>query len=459
MIAEIIKVSEIRENKRLEGKFFLNPNAVNSRVLKKSKISLKNLSDYGKLFNPSIFKRQYCSHSSKSVDYRQSHDIVKLNKEANVFLSKDQSEKLNLIVKKDWILITGFGTILGYSGFVNKYLENSAFANNVCRFIPEDQTKKGYLLAFLKSKFGKSQINKNASGSAIRYIESAGIGKTLVPILDDSFEKKINVEMNEAEALRVSAYDSLEKAKSFIIKSIKNSKDEKIESGNVISIKNIRNQNQKRFNANNHLNKGVAFFNQLKANGNSFVNLEDLKTNVYRPGIFKRVKVKAQYGYPYIKGADLMSLNPFPDCQFLSKTRTPFLSETLLKEGQILITCAGNVGFPRLITKEFENKNAVGSQDIIRVESNDDVYDANFLFAYFSLDFVQDLINSKQYGSVIHRIEPFHINQLPIICLSKNIVEQISTLVKEYSKNLYNSFNKEENAIKLLEKEIEQWQK
>ncbi len=69
-------------------------------------------------------------------------------------------------------------------------------------------------------------------------------------------------------------------------------------------------------------------------------------------------------------------------CEYLSKTRTPFLNELKLKEDQILLTCAGTVGDVKLISQEFEERNAIGSQDIIRVESEDIHLPTFYLFAY-----------------------------------------------------------------------------
>lgn len=197
---------------------------------------------------------------------------------------------------------------------------------------------------------------------------------------------------------------------------------------------------------------------QLQRSGVEFKKLGSLGYSVRRPGIFKRVKVKKEHGIPYLKGADLPLFNPFAECEYLSKSKTPFIDEMLLKEEQILLTCAGNVGLSRLITKEFEEENALGSQDIIRIETNSVEFDNYYLFAYLSIDFVVSYLNSLRYGSVIHRIEPFHVENLPILILPQKLRQEVSHLIKTYSKMLYRAFKMENEAIGLIEKEIESWQ-
>ena len=176
---------------------------------------------------------------------------------------------------------------------------------------------------------------------------------------------------------------------------------------------------------------------------------------VYRPGIFKRNYVSD--GIPYIKGSELFLTNPFRRCGHLSRTRTPFIDEMAMKEGQILITCAGSVGDIKLITKEYEDKQSIGSQDIIRLESNDDLYTKEYLFVYLQQPFVYDYIQSMKYGAVIERIEPFHVESIPVVKPTKELSDEITKIIRNYMDCTYRAFNAEEQAISMVEQEIEKW--
>lgn len=185
--------------------------------------------------------------------------------------------------------------------------------------------------------------------------------------------------------------------------------------------------------------------------------IANINGKVYRPGIFKRNYVSN--GIPYIKGSEIFLTNPFRRCEQLSRTLTPFIDEMSMKEGQILITCAGSVGDIKLITKEYEDKKSIGSQDIIRLESDDELYTKEYLFVYLQQPFVYDYIQSMKYGSVIERIEPFHVESIPVIEPTKELSNEITSIVRHYMDCTYQAFKCEEKAISMVEEEIEKWNK
>lgn len=185
--------------------------------------------------------------------------------------------------------------------------------------------------------------------------------------------------------------------------------------------------------------------------------IANINATVSRPGIFKRIYV--ENGIPYIKGSEIFLNNPFRRCEHLSRTRTPFIDEMTLFEGQILITCAGSVGNIKMITKEYEDKKAIGSQDIIRLPSNDELFTKEYLFTYLQMPFVYDYIQSMKYGSVIERIEPFHIETIPIVTPTKELSEEVTSIIRQYMDYTYRAFNAEQKAIRMVEQEIEKWNK
>lgn len=112
-----------------------------------------------------------------------------------------------------------------------------------------------------------------------------------------------------------------------------------------------------------------------------------------------------------------------------------------------------------MITKEYEDKKAIGSQDIIRLISYDELYTREYLFTYLQIPFVYDYIQSMKYGSVIERIEPFHVESIPVVTPTKELSEEITSIIKKYMDYTYRAFIAEENAIQIVEQEIEKWNK
>lgn len=443
-----------KHNSRFEGKFYLNDYAFNSMILESHQESCVKLGDIADAFNPPVFKRQFCKEEGNSIEYYQSSDIVTLLK-SNVFIYRGQAEKLNLIVHKGDILIAGFGTVIGDTCIALNIHEGTCFANNVCRVRTFENIKKGYVVALLKSKYGKSQLNNNASGSAIRYIEAPRIKQILIPNFPDSFQKEVDDLIQESARLREEAAEALEEAKAILTTFIGDAFNQvDKEYFGKVSINSIRKTLNHRFDPPVYVNKGVSAAQYLSC---KTIPLGECNARFWYPGIFKRAYVNE--GLPYIKGSSLFEVNPFKRCDYLSRSRTPGLEDLWLKEGQILMSCAGICGQVKLITKEYEDKKAIGSPDIIRIHPMDVLYTKEYLFVYLQLPFVYDYMQSLKYGSVIERFDIDTIKTIPVVTPTRELSDEVTGIIKRYMDCTYRAFNSEEKAIRMVEEEIEKWNK
>ena len=201
----------VENGKRFEGKYYLNDNSFLSMQIECLQGETCRLSTIADVFNPPVFKRQFCKATERSVPYFQSSNVPVVSEFSDVYVFKKQASSLNLLVKKGDILITGFGTI-GNIRVVSKYQDGVCYANNVCRVRLNDDENTGYVYAFLSSKYGYAQLNKNASGSVVRYIEAPGIKKLIIPILDSSLVESVNKDINESVKLKETATELLTSA-------------------------------------------------------------------------------------------------------------------------------------------------------------------------------------------------------------------------------------------------------
>lgn len=442
-----------KHNNRFEGKHYLNNSSYLSLQLEKNEKQCCALSSLAEVFNPPVFKRQFCKNTPRAVPYFQSSDVQSASERSAVYIYKGQAQSLNLLVKENDILVTGFGTI-GNTRLVSKFQDGVCYANNVCRIRTNEHT--GFIYAFISGKYGKAQLNTNASGSVVRYIESPGIKKILVPIFSDSFQQDVDNLVQEAARLREEATCALEKAKQTLKSFINADFVKNNYKTSIVKSRNIFSSLQHRLDPPALMNDGVVAMDKISSRMSTKI-IADINAKVSRPGIFKRIYV--ENGIPYIKGSEIFLNNPFRRCEHLSRTRTPFVDEMTLYEGQILITCAGSVGNIKMITKEYEDKKAIGSQDIIRLISNDELFTKEYLFIYLQMPFVNDYIQSMKYGSVIERIEPFHVESIPVVTPTKELSEEISAIVRQYMDCTYRAFNAEEKAIQMVEQGIEKWNK
>lgn len=454
MKTALVSSKEIADHRfRFEGNHYLNHYAYLSLQIERRKDKCAKLEDVATCFNPPVFKRQFCQDTENAVQYFQSSDVPSLEEKSKVFIYKGQAESLNLLVHKNDILVTGFGTI-GNTRLVSRHQDGVCYANNVCR-IQATGMSAGLIYAFMSSKYGAAQLNSNASGSVVRYIEAPGIKRTLIPLFSDIFQKEVDDLMQESARLREEAVDALEEAKGLIMDFCQEEyATTRLKRFVSVKIKGVRSTLNTRFDPTIYINKGVQWVKSIQKQS---TRLGDLNVKMWYPGIFKRAYV--ENGLPYLKGSSVFDVNPFKTCDHLSKARTPKLDDLWLKEGMLLITCAGACGLVKMITKEYEDKGAIGSPDIIRLVSNDTLFTTEYIFAYLQLPPIYDYMQSLKYGSVIERFDIENIKTIPVVRPTEELSQAVTDIVKSYMAKTYRAFNCEEQAISMVEREIESWNK
>ena len=362
-----------------------------------------------------------------------------------------------MMLRKGWTLISRSGTI-GNCAFANAKHAQKLASEDVIRLVPNNILRGGLVYAYLASKHGHSLLTQGTFGAVIQHIEPNFIASLPIPKFPDVFQQEVDDLIHESARLREEAAKALKDA-IIILSDYVNAKLSQAKcKTSVVNIQDIRKSLQQRIDPPALMNEGVEAMQEVISRL-PYKLLGELGVVVRRPGIFKRIYV--ENGIPYIKGSEIFLTNPFQRCEHLSKTRTPFIDEMKLKEGQILVTCAGSCGNIKMITREYEEKQSIGSQDIIRIDSSDELtgnlINKEYLFTYLQLPFVYSYIQSMKYGSVIERIEPFHVESIPVVVPPQELSCKIQDKIRNYMNATYKAFNAEEKAIKLVEKEIEKW--
>lgn len=452
-----VNMSDIHSAMRFDSSYHLSEGTIYLKKLRDMPhIELKDITS--NIFTAGRSKRTYTAKDF-GFPYLSNSDVVKQNpfndcKYNSKKYGYDRSSFL-----KEGMIVTGRVGAIGQTAYITSDFEEfqAMGSDNIIRIEPKDIKMSGYLYSFLASKYGHTLLWKLASGAVQPYVSEKLLNDMPIPMLPDIKQQRINNLIFEASDLRVNANKLLSSSVKIL--------DELLKFENVskkigkASIQTLINNYQKRIDSSSYINSGYLHYLNLKSGELKFRTLKESRFEVTRPGIFKRVKVSKGNGLAYIKGSELNKLNPFVSCEYLSKTKTPFLNELKLSEDQILFTCAGTVGDIKIISKEFEEKNAIGSQDIIRINGESSKISIFYLFAYLMTSFANSFIQSLKYGSVIERVEPFHIESVPILIPSLEIMNHISNKVNKYKTLLYEAFKLEEKAINLIEKEIESWQK
>lgn len=441
---------------RFDSSYHLSDGVAVKRVIASSPYPLMPIEKAAdRIFIGGRARRVYVKDREHGIPFLSSSDILQADLEAVKLASKKYTPNVeDMKLQKGWTLITRSGTI-GNCAFANAKHAQKLASEHVIRLVPNNILREGYIYAYLASKQGYSLLTQGTFGAVIQHIEPAYVASLPIPVAPESFQQEVDDLIQESARLREEAASLLEEAKNLLSDYI--NIDFVSTSGCVKATRNIqdiRKSLQCRLDPPALMNNGVLTLEQMKE---KCVKLAGCNVRVYRPGIFKRCYVKE--GLPYIKGSEIFTVNPFMRCDHLSRSKTPFVDLMKLREGQLLITCAGSVGQVKYITKEYEDKGAIGSQDIIRLESQDALYTAEYLFAYLQLSLVYDYMQSMKYGSVIERIEPFHVESIPVIKPTQELSNKITALINQYKDCTYRAFCAEEKAISMVEQEIESWTK
>ncbi|MDR5591324.1 methylation-associated defense system restriction endonuclease subunit S MAD5 [Christiangramia sp. SM2212] len=446
---------------RLDASYYLSDGPLTKFKLQNSPYPMTTLENESKdIFSGNIFKRSYVKSEEYGWPYITGSNMIKSDINGGKYVSKKYTkQKDKLALEKGWILITCSGT-LGNTVFTNQEFEGRVATHDLIRVIPKkNNLLPGYIYSYLTSKYGNGLLTQSSYGGVVKHIEPHHIEKLPIPIFPTELQQEIDELINEVANLRDDSIKLFRESTLMIEKEMDKIYGNRCNERNIIKVSSILNNYQKRIDSPAFINDGIVYLNSLSNKGALIKSLKELKVKVTRPGIFKRIKVEKKYGLPYIKGSELSRVNPFSKCEYLSKSKTPFIEEQSLKENQILLTCAGTVGDTKLISKEYEEMKALGSQDIIRIEARNSEIDPMYLYAYLNVPIVQNYIQSLKYGSVIERVEPFHIDTVPVFLPESEIIQTISEKIEKFKNYRYLAFQKEQKAIELVEKEIEQWQK
>lgn len=441
---------------RFDAPVHLSEGVSAKRLMQSCPYELLTIGDVSeRVWHAGRWRRVYVNNPNNGITLLGSSAILKsdLSKEKMISV-KYTEDKEDKALKKGWTLISCSGTI-GNCAFANAQHAEKLASQDVIRVSPNNILREGVIYAFLASKYGYSMLTQGTFGSVIQHIEPENVKSIPIPHFPETFQEEVDDLMQESARLREEAVDALEEAKGLIMDFCQEEyATTRLKRFVSVKIKGVRSTLNTRFDPTIYINKGVQWVKSIQKQS---TRLGDLNVKMWYPGIFKRAYV--ENGLPYLKGSSVFDVNPFKTCDHLSKARTPKLDDLWLKEGMLLITCAGACGLVKMITKEYEDKGAIGSPDIIRLVSNDTLFTTEYIFAYLQLPPIYDYMQSLKYGSVIERFDIENIKTIPIVRPTEELSQAVTDIVKSYMAKTYRAFNCEEQAISMVEREIESWNK
>lgn len=435
---------------RLDAKCHLSEGRVAKVKVLKSPYKVEPLSNVTQnIYNGARFKRYYVEDKENGIPFMGSSDMLKSDQQDLKLISKKYSKNVDkLLLNKDWVLVSCSGTI-GNTVYTNKDFEDKTASQHIMRIIPKENIKSGFLYAYLSSIYGYNLLTQGTYGAVIQHIEPHHIENLPVPIFPKEKQQQIHQLIVEASELRVEANRLLNEAVCFFDFLKTDYKPGKAINKNV-SIKKLNNS-KKRFDANyNIISSEVdrVIDNQRK----DLISIVELSENIFIGPRTKRNYVKN--GIPFLSTSEMQKLNPTKTEKSINHK---VANDFVVKEGWLLTTRSGTLG-DTIYTLPCLNDYAV-SEDAIRIVLKKDALLSNkYLFAFLKSNLGKSSLLSGSYGSVILHLNEEYIGDIKVPILEQNEIQRIEEKIDIYVQNINNAILKENQAIALIEKEIDVWQ-
>ena len=205
-----------------------------------------------------------------------------------------------------------------------------------------------------------------------------------------------------------------------------------------------------RFDGSYHISEGTIFLKKLKRMPHA--DLISFCPNIFTAGRNKRVYTDKEKGFPYLSNSDVVKNNPFESCNYNSK-KYGFDKTAFLKEGMILTGRVGAIGQTSYVTKEFEENQAMGSDNIIRIVAKDKKM-SGYIYAFLVSKYGNALFNRLAAGGVQPYISEAMLQDIPIPILPEETQQKIHNLIVDAA-NLRVEANKLlKEAVAIMEEKL-----
>lgn len=356
---------------------------------------------------------------------------------------------------KAGMVVTGRVGAIGQTAYINSELEEfkAMGSDNIIRIVTKENEKSGYIYAFLTSKYGNTLLWKLAAGGVQPYISEDMLRDMPIPNLTESRQREIHLLIEEASNLRVEANKLLRTAISEIESWFTYSTPPKNYRININEINSGDHfTNERRLEADHYLPSTKYLEDQIKLKDHSL--LGDLCNSVSISNL--RARTFVENGITLFTGQSLGLLKPDMSKQ-MSKTLTRNVEENITKNGDVLVSAFGTLGKTEYCFNNFYT-GVFASQQIARIRVNKDKIDEGYVFLFLKSKVGQSLIQKFKTGSVIEWANWNNFCSI-LIPVPNDKGKSLGELARKVVSKFDEAYQKENQAIDLVEKEIESWQK
>ncbi|WP_435134805.1 methylation-associated defense system restriction endonuclease subunit S MAD5 [Formosa sp. A9] len=423
----------------------------------KNKKSFIPLGDAVKdVYTGGIFKRVFVEKEEYGLPYISAQHMMSSNplEVAKTISKKYTPRQEDMTLRNKQILVSCAGTV-GNVRLIGEDLDGVIGSQDIIRVIAkEGDYPFGYVYAYLASPTAYNYIQSFIYGSVVPRIEPNTLSKLPVPCFSEEIRKKIHLLIEASLNERGNGIEMLKKAVAQLESRLPDLNKESIYRLPLSKIGKYRS----RFEATLQINSTNEFYAKLEFEGVEIKPISDLSASVFTPNIFKRIKVKkSQKSVPYSGGAELLNFRPKLDTYLSSNTKN--LVDYKLRRGYLAIQDSGSIqsmGYVSIIPDYLDG--IAATNNLVRVVPNEENNMNEYIYAFLKTQQANAILKNSAYGTGQLHIDTNLIKDLKVP-LFKDLIKDVSNSVKGYLNLIEQAYQKEKEAIDLVEKEIESWQK
>lgn len=455
---------------RMDASYHLSEGVNAKRLIEKfcpfETVKLKE--EASDLFKGNIHKRVYVSSPEQGLMFYSASDLFKSNMSSGKYVSKKYSPHLeDLELKKEWILVTRSGT-LGKVTYTSSDHEGKIGTDDLIRIKPSDmKIRKGFLYAFLSSKFGYGLVTQSGYGGVVKHIEPHHIENISIPVFPDFQQNKINNLITDSSILRVEANKLLTEANDLFINHLKidsntldfltRTLEREINSSFRISSSKISSWTLR---GRNYSPRKQKIISVLSSGPHDLLG-DVLKTDPFYGARYKRIESYSLNSVELLSQGDIFDIKPTGRSIALRSIKN--IDQELVSRETILVPAQGTLGENEIFGRAkfvwgyLEGKVVAGHA--MRFIADTDKIPSGYLFTVLNSPLWFRLFRNTVYGTnLLGFIVPL-LKNLPIPRFEINQELEIDQMVKQAYDKLTLANLKESDAVLLVENEIESWQK
>lgn len=403
-------------------------------------------------FYPFRFKRIYADSDQHGIPFISSSEITSFRAETSRYLSRKKTPHLEKLLIQKWDILISRSGIVGNVGLATESFVGKAHSEDTIRLRVNDADTAGYVAAFLRSRYGRSQLSRLGHGSITPVVELEHLEQVLIPNLPPIRRIMIGRLMCEAGELRDEANRLLHEADRLLhdrlnlpyLKDIapngKESAIAKIKASELMG----------RLEGSFHDPTAIAAESQLRELTVEVATIGDSRvTKEIRPITkFRKRTYVEKGGIPLLSSKQLFQIDPVDVKRLAKGAHTKDLPEIQLQENMIAVTRSGTIGRVQIFPAYMANWTA--SEDATRILASSDM-NPGYLYTWLASDYGYRLITRQAYGSVIVHIDLEMLASIPIPLPKPKIRDEIGNLVLRANQLRDEAWQKEQEAITKLE--------